>query len=49
MEPPNKPQKKGFFKSMIGGIKSALGGGGGGDKNIRSRPPDDELTLQPKP
>ena len=48
MEPPNKPQKKGFFKSMIGGIKSALGGGGG-DKNTRSRPPDEELTLQPKP
>ena len=40
-----KPQKKkGFFKSVFGGIKSALGGG---DKNSKKK--EEELALQPKP
>jgi hypothetical protein len=45
--PAEKPQKrnKGFFKSVFGGIKSALGGG---DKNSKKKL-EEELALQPKP
>ena len=46
LETAEKPQKKkGFFKSVFGGIKSALGGG---DKNSKKKS-EEELALQPKP